>query len=394
MVAYSDIRERSIDELRQELLDIWDTLGITDPLHFGEGSQPGLILNAVSRLANQQSKINVISKAISVGEAAFGDALTAWSKSVYGHDRVPAQASQIRIRLTCAAGSGPHTFSAGDVVATDETSTFRLIAGYGAETLPSTLTAGTSKDYVFECEAPGILGNVSTIGAINRLVTTFIGVTCSNQSIVRSGGDEETDTALKERNRTVWATRNPLSLARDAVIYYARFAHNGVRRVQVLDDNPRGDFTFDVILASDSGAAAPEAVAAAASLLSGKMLAPFAARMLVRAASTLTLNPAGSIYYYAGFSADDVEAAVSSVLLNLQKELPIGGETFAGYGASRILRAQLEKAIESAKVGDQPAIKAAVLSSPAESTAAATDAVAVIDRVFDASHLNLIPVAA
>jgi hypothetical protein len=57
-----------------------------------------------------------------------------------------------------------------------------------------------------------------------------------------------------------------------------------------------------------------------------------------------------------------------------------------------VLRAQFEKAIEGARIGEQPCVKLCPLTLPAVSTTLTSTQQVTIDPVFDPSHLNLVPV--
>src|SRR5512145_898694 len=136
MVDYAEIRELSVDELKAELLELWSALDLTEPLHFGEGSLPGLIYEAIPRLANRFSRMAVASKMLTLGEVATGEALDLWSYSVYGHKRKVATSYVYGETLTCALGNGPHTFTLGSVVVTNGSATYRLTAPPSGESWP------------------------------------------------------------------------------------------------------------------------------------------------------------------------------------------------------------------------------------------------------------------
>jgi hypothetical protein len=401
MVDFAEIREWTIDEAKTEILAAWATLEINEPLHFGEGSLPSLLLEASALMINKLSRMSVASRVLTLGELATGEALTLWSSSVYGHERYPATAARHRIGLTCAAGSGPHTFDIGSAVVASDSMTYRLVVPDGTMTFPFVLSGGEVVYPEFEAEQPGVIGNQSVIGAINRMVTTYIGVTCANVNVgggrseTLLGSDSETDEQLRERNRTWWATLNPLTMTRDSVIYYARQARSTVRRVQVLDQNPHGEYTFDVILGGETGPATASDVTAVETALGNRLLAPFRDRMDVKAAIAHPFSLVGRVYYYSGFSEPMVQAAINISLATLGSsdiDLPIGGQTFEGYGDHMVLRAQFEKAIEAAQIGGQPCVKLATLSSPDVSTAIAIDDMPTIQITYDASHLVLTPV--
>jgi hypothetical protein len=394
MVDYAEIRELSVDELKAELLELWSALDLTEPLHFGEGSLPGLIYEAIPRLANRFSRMAVASKMLTLGEVATGEALDLWSHSVYGHKRKQSTSFVYGETLTCAPGNGPHTFTLGSAVVTNGSATYRLTAPPSGESWPVTLAGGQSKTFQVTCETPGEDGKAD-LGTINRMVTTYLGVTCSNTSLITTGEPSETDDQLKLRNRTIWATRNPFALTADAYVYYALNAHSAVRRARVVDDNPRGMYTVDLIIAGSTGEIASDetvVIPAVQAAIFPKILKPFRERLLITKATALAIPLVGPVYYYSGFELANVQKAISDAISNLAATIPIGGEYFEGYGNNRVLRAQIEKAIEGANIDGQPCVKLAQLPLVPLSTTLEPTQVATLTPSFGTSGLALIPV--
>jgi hypothetical protein len=392
MVDYAEIVELSTDEAKQQILDIWAALNIDDPLHFGEGSLPGLQLEASAWMTNKLSRMAVASKVLTLGEVATGAALTLWSKSVYDHDRYPATAGEYQVLLTCASGSGPYTLNVGDMVVADDSTTFRLTSPVSPATFPLTLATGTPITAIFSCEEPGLAGAVVP-SSINRLVTTYVGVTALGVTQVVNPRDEESDAEIRVRNRTKWATLNPMSLCKDSIIYYAMNTPNvqNVARVGVIDTNPRGQYTFDVVLGGQAGSSGSGDVTLVEAYLTTKFLAPFAARMEVYPSDPYYVAPRGTIYYYSGFSEADVKAAVERALIALSTTIAIGGDTWAGVN-NQLLRAQFEKAIEAATVGEQPCVKLCPLTDPPVATTLGSTDQVVVSTVFAPGYLELVPV--
>lgn len=364
MVDYAEIRERSVDEFKQDLLEIWDTLGITEPLHYGEGSLPGMLYEAISRISNRFTRMAVASKVLTLGEEATGEALTLWSRSTYGHERKSSTAAVHPVTLTCATGSGPHSLDVGSVVCSNGAVEFRLSAPPTGDTWPVSLTSAAPKTFGFTCEELGSVG-ATALRTITNMVTTYLGVTCSNNSAATTAGtDEETDAQLRTRNRTIWATRNPLSLTKDACEYFALAASDEIRRVRVVDNNPRGLYSVDLVLASDSGPASAQAIATVQAVFQGKLLNPFFSRWDFISASDVQLTLTGTVYYYSGFGEYQVKRAIQDAVNAFASDIPIGGFEFPGYGSNCLLRAQVEKVIEAATIAGQPCVKLAPLESP------------------------------
>jgi uncharacterized phage protein gp47/JayE len=396
MAELADIQVVEIDDAKQQILDAWSGMELPTDLAFQNGTLPAMALEAGARLWNKQSQIAVASKGLTLGELATGDALTRWSKSVYNHDRFPAENASWKVRVTCAAGSGPYELTDGAMVATDGTYTFRLVDSSSlGVSFPYTLATGSYVDVVFDAEVAGIDSGLVAVGAINRLVTTYTGVTISNLSLLSAGSDAESDAQLRQRNSTKWATLNSLTMVKDAYIYYARAADSLVRRVILIGGNPRGAFTLDVVIAGDAGVLGSDPVTAVSNALKARLIDFVADRLEVRSAIAAAQTLQGHVYYLSSFSESAVRIAIQVAVNNLAKELPIGGASYVGYGDHRVLRSQWELAITNAVVGDQRCVKLVTLTSPAEAVELDIDEVAApATLVWGAGNLELHPVPA
>jgi hypothetical protein len=355
-----------------------------------------MILEAGAQMWHSGSLRAVAMKGMTLGEIATGEILDLWSKSVYNHVRFGSSPAIWLVQVVCAPGSGPYTITEGSMVITDGDSTYRVSADAATYpelapyALPQTLTSGGSLNLAFVCEEPGSKGSIPSIGAINRLATTFTGVTVTNTSSLKSGVNKETDIELRRRNSAWWGTRNPLALTRDGYIYYALNANTSIRRVEIIGGNPRGPFSVDVVIASSVGPAEPEAIADVLSALRGRLLDFIGDALEVRSATPVTPTVAGAVYYYSTFSALAVRGAINDALAAMVQSLPIGGQTFSGFGTHQVLRSQYEKAILSANIGGQSCVKLAVLTSPAEATTIGTDDVVTLGTItYGAGGLEL-----
>lgn len=371
MANYSDIQEITVDEAKSMILGLWSTLDLPNDIDWSEGSIPSMVLESAARIWNHGSLSAVAMKGLTVGENATGDMLTLWSWSMYRHERYGKSAAIWKVRLSCPVGVGPYTFEAGKAVVGagigSGSKTFRLISStLVTAALPYTLTEGNYVDLAFEAEEPGADAGTISPATINRLVTTYAGVVVTGISTLASGADIETDAALKQRNSTWWATRNALTMTRDAYIYYARTAHPNVRRVELDATNPRGQFTLDVIIAGDSGSVGPAEEEAVATALRARMLKPIGDLLVVRSAPVALLQLIGSVYFYSGFSYLDVRNAINSALVEFTKSTSIGGDSYPEHGEHRIAKSLIEKALNGASVAGKPCVKMAVITSLVE----------------------------
>lgn len=382
MPNYGDIKEISQADAKQLILAMWAGMDLPDDLVFEDGSYPSMVLEAAALVINKGSAYAEAMKTLTVSERATGEALTLYSKAVYNHSRNKAESAVYLLELTCQADVDPYVLNEGDLVASNGMFTYRsTYKGLGGATFPCTLNPGASVLVEFEAERPGADAGSPVASSINRLVTTIVGVTCQGVSKVRAGSNTETDTLLRQRNSTIWATRNPLTMTRDTYIYVARQT-DSVKRVELDATNPNGEFSIDVIVAGDNGAVENAAIESVLTALQNRTYPPIKNRIRVRSATPRPISLAGTVYYYSGYDLNLVQDAVLSAVNAAVAEMPIGGAQYAGYGANVILRSQFEKAILSAKVAGVDAVKLVVLTSPFEATSLAIDEIVTVDASF------------
>lgn len=382
MPNYGDIKEISMADARQLILDLWAGMDLPSDLVFEDGSYPSMVLEAAAAIINKGTAYAEVMKTFTLSERATGQALTLYSKAVYNHSRNQATSAVFLLSLTCGEDVGPFTISEGDLVATEGSFTYRTTyKGLGGATFPCTINPGASVLVEFEAERPGMDPGSVSEASINRLVTTMVGVTCVGTELVRAGSNEETDAQLRQRNSTIWATRNPLTMTRDAYIYLARKASPNVKRVELDATNPSGEFSIAVYIAGDFGTSPPEDITAVETALRNRSYAPIKNRIRVYSATARPIPLAGIVYYYSGYDESLVRAAIRSSVNALIAEIPIGGSVFLGLGMG-VLRSQFEKAILEAKIADLSAVKLVVLTSPAECTYLHIFEAATVDASF------------
>jgi uncharacterized phage protein gp47/JayE len=407
-MSYNSIKEVSVASAKKQILQWFTDLDLP-VLHWGPGSFPTMVLEVGARIWNTVSKEAAELKTFSVGEAVRGDALDLYSKSVYNHTRNPSIAAIHQVRFTCAVGSGPYTITEGSAVVTDGTYQFSTS---NCDSLPIaypvTLASGGTVLLPCIADKPGSASSAIAPGTITRLVTTMAGVTVTNpgvsstapSSLLVAGANKESDAQLHERNRTIWATRNVLSIPIDGYRYWARTVP-GVRRVGVIANNPRGAFTLDVVLAGDAGVVTGTEVDAVKLVLQSKLLANFYAAISVYSATPRNFTPVGKIYLKPGTDIDEAQTAIRAALEGneddtdpvnetcLERNLPVGGTTYDGT-EHQMLRAQFEEAIRKALIGDALCVDLVELSSPDVSTTIAANEVPTITVTFDNDHLRLV----
>ncbi|MDW8269357.1 MAG: baseplate J/gp47 family protein [Anaerolineae bacterium] len=249
-------------------------------------------------------------------ELASGDWLDLVAENMYGLARQPAGFCRQTVRLTAQAGFGPYTIQPGQLWASTP-SGLRFNNTQGG-----TLAQGGTLDLEFKAESPGAAYNVAP-GTITVFNTPLPGVNIGNLAIAAAGVDEETDDNLRLRCRLRWASLGTGATA-DAYRYWALSADPTITKVRVLDQNPRGQGTVDVIVWGEGGLGAGAVAAADAYIQQRK---PLTSDVQVYAATPTNIAVTATITLRAGFLAA-TQAEVTARLSDLQRSLPIGGTLY------------------------------------------------------------------
>lgn len=249
-------------------------------------------------------------------DTAEGDYLDLLALSAYDLERKQATFARQTFRLTAAAGFGPYSIQPGQLWAGNAAGLrFNNVAG-------GTLGLGGTLDLEFRAESPGAAYNLPP-GSGNILFTPLPGVTISNITVLEAAIDQETDAQLRERCRLRWAETG-FGSTRAAYESWALNATLGVTKVRVLDNNPRGQGTVDVVLWGEGGLGAGAVAEADAYIQQRK---PLTANVQVYAATQVNIAVTATIRLRAGFLAQ-VQADVATRLAAFQRTLSIGATVY------------------------------------------------------------------
>lgn len=302
-------------------------------------------------------------------DLAEGDWLDLKAQSDYDTSRFLSTFTLLPARLTAEAGFGPYTINPGQLWASSANGKrFNNTTG-------GILPAGGQLTLDWKAESPGSSYNLSP-GQLTILNTPLPGVSITNLVGPSSAGrDEESDAALRERCRKRWAI---LSLGRVKYTYevFALEANPAVTKVKVLDQNPRGQGTCDVVIYGD-GALGGTVVSEVNAYIQERR--PNNADVLVYQATALTVNLVGTVECAQGFTAQ-AQASSLERLAALQRTLPIGGIIDGSQG--KLFRS----AIVEALFGDY-AVNVAI-----NNPAADTNLTAVQVVVFNTAGLTWVEV--
>ncbi len=296
---------------------------------------------------------------------ALGESLTRLAASFFQRTRTDSIPTQIRETFTTATGEGPHTnIDIGDVVVQDdEGHTYRNVAGL-AVVYPTSFTSAAPVTLLMEAEVAGSDSNVAD-DTVTELVTTYSGVTCTNDadpvtgtSIVQVGADQQSDDTLTEACETQWG-KLTIQTVKAGTINVLLDAAPGIAKVKVDDGNPRGAGTLDAYIAGEAAVSGGSDVTAAQAALDtrffGNTGSPPRCRAL--AATGVPLDPTGTVYYDAGFSESDVKSAVQAAILAFVKATPLGGWDYTPGPASTVREDDVSDVIKTVKIGGTNAVK-------------------------------------
>jgi hypothetical protein len=365
VLSWNQVIQISHADARQWILDKLDSRGFA-ATSWQEGSIALACVEIGADVMSWGSDIAVFLKSMALNETSEGEALTKFSWSHYANRREDARATQRLVTLACAAGEGPHTFNPGDVIVATASAQFRNIVdpdGENPENYPVTLSSGGSVTLLFEADTPGSATNAED-GAVTTLVTTFAGVTISEDEGARDGTNEEADDRLQARNETKWALLTRFGLIDDAVEALALEASDAVTRVAVRSDNPDGPGTFRVYLGGDTpdGEVGNSDVADVRASIARYVMNP--ELMTVANAPTVDLDIEGTVYVATGYDWEgQVLPAIRAALEAWRKTIPFGGFDYPDLH-NKVPVNEIEYVIRSTKIGDAYPVRTVKLTTP------------------------------
>lgn len=285
---------------------------------------------------------------------ASGGQLTVLSDEVYGNTRTPATTAEVLVRLEVTSPTaGPYTITAGTSWVAWGDKRYRSMVG-------GSLAYGTPLDVTYLAESPGSAYNAPD-DAVGALVTALPGVEITASVLTEQGLDEETDEALRDRNRGKWGTVGSAGNA-SGYATWAREASAQVTRVRVYEATPDpGD--VKVVVGGSSGAIGALTVALIESYVAAR--APLCTTVDVVSVSTQAIAVTGTVRIHATSpNAALALAQVQAAIAALFAETDIGGVVYLS---------DIYQAIEGVE-----GVDTSTLTSPTGDTALAADAVPVL----------------
>jgi phage-related baseplate assembly protein len=317
--------------------------------------------------------------------------LAVLAKQLFDVDVPGATFAETAVVLTNASGGifeigpGDLTFKNADTGATYHNTTGGTLAGAGTTTTPTSPGDTLTVDVIADLAGSGGSADATRI---DTLVTTLLGVSCSNADAA-VGVDEPDDEAIRQLCRDKAASLSPNGPA-EAYSYVALTpALTGIQtvtRARVYPDSETGD--VQVYVAGPGGAISGGDVTAVQAAID-RNATPQCFTATVAAANPVSVAVTYTLWLYqtpGGPSQADVEAAVSAALGAFFAARPIGGDIIPPATTGALYKGAIESVIGRAYPGQTFRVS---LTSPAGDTALGNGDVAVLGTVTPT--VNLIP---
>lgn len=273
---------------------------------------------------------------------ARGPWLKILAKQVFNVDVPEATFASTDVVLT-NAGGGVYTIDPGDLTFKSSLTgkTYRNTTGGTLLGAGGTLVVTVAADEAGSDSSAGA-------GEIDTLITTLLGVTCSNP-VAAIGLDEQDEATTRQQCRDKLGSLSPNG-PRDAYSYVARnstltgtFA---VNRVRVFGDSDIGEVT--VYVAGPSGAiGAPDLALVEAAIV--KWATPLCVTPTVLSASNVVIPITYTLWIYKSCNktSAEVQADVQSALATMFASRPIGGDIIPPATTGAIYKSMIESTIRS-----------------------------------------------
>jgi len=325
MISFSDLLStKTLDDWKRAIINTATLVGLKTE-NWAEGGYTRTLVALFAQLYKTVGDVVRLIAASGFLDTAEGDWLTLLAKNLFNVERIDATFAKASNGLTLTnGGGGLYIFEAGDVVVAHSSTgkTYRNTTG-------GTLSAGIGQTLTLDLEAEeaGTASNAG-VGTITVLVTTFLGVTCTNP-VALAGLDAESDEALRQRCRDSLAALSVGGIKR-AYEFFAQSAERddgtgvGITRVKVMP--AAGDGTVDVFIATAAGEVPVDDVAIVQAIFDEEVTPyGFDATAITATAVPLTVPCTIWIPSSLGMSEADAREAVFDALQAYVESLPIGG---------------------------------------------------------------------
>lgn len=304
---------------------------------------------------------------------ATGDWLKILAKQVFNVDVPPATFATTDVVLT-NGGGGVYDIEPGDLTFKSSLSgkTYHNTTGGHLASGPGTTLTIT----VIADEA----GSASSAGAteIDTLVTTLLGVTCSNATAA-VGTDEQSEDTTRQQCRDKLGSLSPNG-PKDAYAYVARNSAltgtSAVTRVRVFASSDTGDVTY-YVAGPSGGVSGPDLAKVQAAV--ARWATPLCITATGFSANGVVVPVTYTVWVYKSVNktSAEVQASILAALEQMFATRPIGGDIIPPATTGALYKSMIDSTIR----GTFPQIFRESSSVPAGDTALGNGDVAVLGTV-------------
>jgi uncharacterized phage protein gp47/JayE len=347
------------EQVRETLVDYLETLGFPVTAWQPEGAALSFLEMMSALGASLSERVAELSKATDLEEAE-GEFLDVKARSDFDESRQAAVAAVFDASFINAGGTTHGPVAAGQIVV--RSASGQLFESTGS----ATITASSTVTVELRAQIPGADGNIPA-GDL-QLVTSFAGVTVVfDGTLTTAGADSEQDARLRTRCRTKWGTLRVEKVA-EGVKNLALAASNSIAHVSLIDNNPRGAGTVDVMIAADGAASGTGDVLLAQAALDDAFLGNGTSDQLVKAiAASVSTLPITATVLVSGITEAQALTDLNAAITTFLNGSPIGGFDLSPGPTQIITRGQILDAMTSV-----PGVVSVDMSFPAVDTTVST----------------------
>lgn len=370
--------QQTKEYLYQLALDVAESVGV-DTTSWQPGDPTRSLYHVESEALSALETMNVGFIESGFLDYATGDWLKVLAEQVYGVVVPDATFATTSVTLT-NTGGGIYIVEANDLTFKNTATgrTYHNTEGGTLSGTPGTLTLTVVAD-----EA----GSESSAGAgeIDELVTTLLGVTCSNASAA-VGTDEQSAATTRQQCRDKLGSLSPNG-PKDAYSYVARNAAltgtSVVTRVRVYPDSDTGE--IDIYVAGASGAVGAPDVALVEEAIA-TWATPLCITPTVASASSVVVPVTYTLWIYKSCNktSGEVAADVATALGAMFAARPIGGDIIPPATSGALYKSMIESTIRA--TFPNHAFRVTV-ASPASDTALTVGQIAALGTVTPTVNL-------
>lgn len=307
---------------------------------------------------------------------AQGEWLNIVAKQVFNVD-VPAATFATTVETLTNTGGGIYVIGAGDLIFKDS-STGATYHNTTGGTLTGVGTSGSTLVLNVTADVAGSGGSAGA-GEIDTLVTTLLGVTCTNAAAAVGVDQQDPATTIQQcRDKTGSLSPNgPAAAYSFVALNSALTGIQTVTRARVYADSETGDVTI-YVAGANSGVSSPDVAAVQAAI--EQWATPLCITPTTISANPVTINVTYTLWVYqtVGQTTSQIQTAVATALTSFFEIRPIGGDIIPPATTGALYQGVIESVIGNAFPGQTFRVS---VSSPSGDTALGNGDVAILGTI-------------